>query len=109
MSTAKPKPGERWRVTLEGVVEDVERGTTRVVFLAPGSAPVVYDHAARGDWERLPDPEPEWEFGAVVVDANGTYWYRNDEAHWVGFGSDLAYFDHHPARPLRRLVEEDSA
>lgn len=106
----RPQVGERWRVTLEGRYEphcsdpDCEQGYLRGEI--PGQTYPV--HWAYGTWERLLDPEPEWEVGAIVIDADGLalqYMTRNGRPAWRTFNSNILA-DAEVPRPLTRLVPE---
>lgn len=51
--------------------------------------------------------EPEWEEGAVVMDADQLWWKRitspaTGDRAWQGFGSPGVYGYHFPKRPLKR-------
>ena len=53
------------------------------------------------------DREPEYECGAVYVDAYGENWtYSFVSKSWYAFGSDHAHAFTLPKRPLRKLVPE---
>jgi hypothetical protein len=103
MAEPTPKPGERWRVTIEGVVE---ASTGTYVYLVGGVA----CPTSEGTWERPLDPEPEWQPGDLVLDAQGLVYRRNPATHdypWtMPDGCGEVYTDKVPIRPLRRLVVE---
>jgi hypothetical protein len=115
MSDYKPEVGHRVRVihTLEGVLTGVadkryfnirEDGRTRETYmtLIGGSVSV----------ERLPDPEPEWQPGDVVIDARGDLYRRrapqpHDDPAWAWNRGGLighGVWDQTLARPLTPLI-----
>lgn len=105
MSAPKPKPGERWRVTIEGEI--------RMAFEEGKGALIgaLWQPFAVGTWERLPDPEPEWQPGDLVLDARGEVWRRREPVDmygvayvWDSFSNEYPSPDATPVRPLRRLV-----
>jgi hypothetical protein len=61
----------------------------------------------QGAWERLPDPEPDWQSGDVVRDADGDVLVRRADGRWT-FGYDT-FEDKTAVRPLVRLVPEVKA
>ena len=104
MTDINPKPGERWRVTIEGEITDASG-----VWVDLGSQCF---KVSEGAWERLPDPEPEWQPGNLVLDAAGDIWRRRpadaekaDRYPWEMVG-DGWYPESDPVRPLTRLVRE---
>ena len=56
----------------------------------------------RFTFERLPDPEPEWQGGDVVLDAKGWSFLRT-AGGWSDFNG-LRYADEEPARPLTLIA-----
>lgn len=115
MSAPTPREGERWRVTIEGaIVEAPTAGTGNWAVIKVG------DHCRRrdlgeGTWERLPDPEPEWQPGDLVIDAHGGVWRRrihgDDDVTaypWIAVNSGDWETDRALPRPLRRLVPEEA-
>ena len=46
-------------------------------------------------------PEPEYQPGTVVRDANGTFWKRASGPYWEAFGVGEEYSHSYPVRPLR--------
>lgn len=118
MTAPTPKPGQRWRVShrqdQEGVVIEVIDGGVRL----RDDSGTMWTLRERGGWfpaERLPDPEPEWQPGDLVLDADGRVLRRRDADHdrageypwyFVNAGDWGTEADAH--RPLRRLVVEDS-
>lgn len=108
MSGPKPKPGERWKVTLEGVVD--ESVDLRYLVLRTEARPITV-RPDEGAWERLPDPEPNWRRGDAAVTASGTALIRTLRGGRVGWVDDTGEFlteafvrDHFG--PLTRLVPE---
>ena len=105
---AEYKAGDRVRVTqtLEGVISEVDHN---VIYLIDGKGILL--GVVLGDAWAVEVLEPEYEKGAMYVDADGgfyAYWpnERGDETPWAEPGSH-----HHlrlgvPMRPLRKLVPE---
>ena len=102
MATPNPQPGERWRVTIEGEVQK-SSANDLITLSSPHGENLIY--IDEGTWERLPDPEPEWGVGDLVLDADGAAWRRREEGWWL-MGAFGTYADAKPTRPLRRLVVE---
>lgn len=79
MSDYTPQVGHRVRVVLEGVVSGTFQYGDRGVILNGR----ILSHSDVETWnatfERLPDPEPEWQPGDVVLDAAGVVWSRVGE------------------------------
>jgi hypothetical protein len=104
-----PQVGERWRYT---------RDVTITKILGPGSVRVRQDNLDHdrlidlctevGTWERLPDPEPDWQVGDIALDADGHAWQRWPMDMWSvpGVMSGPRRLDSSMARPLTRLVPE---
>lgn len=107
MSEYTPKVGHRVRVTTvrEGVVEGVDRGSV----LLDGRSYVATLRGATRTWERLPDPEPEWQEGDMVMDAEGRPFRRGKSrasGQWDWQYGCAVVPAHYPVRPLTRLVPE---
>lgn len=76
MSDYTPVVGHRVRVVLEGEVTVVEPDEPHFVVRSDdGWANIVRDFRTL---ERLPDPEPAWQPGDVVLDAEGWCFTRRD-------------------------------
>ena len=115
MSEIKPKVGERWRFTGEGVVTAVWEITSEEPF-------VQIEIDKHCTWniplknvpmERLPDPEPEWKPGDLVMDAYDRVLKRRDPDHgradeypWYFVNAGDWGTEADARRPLRRLVIE---
>lgn len=100
----KPKPGERWRVTFEGEVTHV---SGRYIDIGDVGCLATDE----GVWERLPDPEPEWKPGDLVIDAKDDIYRRLDTdwqwSHpWRRIRDGAHCEESVPDRPLTRLVRE---
>lgn len=121
MTAPDPQPGQRWLVTRTGVIVPAIRlrpGFVRLRLDAPAGEfmPLATMSLRLGDWERLPDPEPEWAPGDLVIDAKGYVWRRwiaapgavSGEPLVWGLSTDCRPYapDREPTRPLRRLVPE---
>jgi hypothetical protein len=50
----------------------------------------------------VPDPEPKWEHGDVVRDANGVVFWRTEADRW----RDVSGMGLEPVRPLTRLIPQ---
>lgn len=108
-----PRDGQRWSVTRTGIIVPGGRPGFRRMRVDGGPFGATLDIAV-GTWERLPDPEPEWQPGDLVLDAIGRILEFERDATSIYGGrwrvvrtggvvrSDLA------PRPLRRLVAEDA-
>lgn len=104
-----PRPGERWRTTyvIEGTVVNVVG--RRVSFADNMSADLTSTNEnLTVTWERLPDPEPDWQIQDVVRDAAGVIWVAGLNC-WLRPGLNREYPVDHPSRPLTRLVPEGRA
>ena len=107
----KPKIGDRVRVVLEGEVSHVEPSLPDSFYIGSGpeGSNVIFpgaDHVV--SVEKLPDPEPEWQPGDVVLDNNGNVWerawYERTGNSWLRRGYDEAFKDVYAVRPLALLV-----
>lgn len=121
MSTPTPKPGERWARTqrIEGeVVEATTDGAGLYVRLRDENRTIhgAYFGPLHGrvhhEWERLPDPEPEYVVGHIYQDASGLRFMRM-RAGWTGHASaphdgspGWGMQDRGVTRPLVRFVPE---
>lgn len=113
-SEIKPKAGERWRITLEGEV--LENSGDMVTMSSARGGLLIYTD--EGTWERLPDPEPEWQPGDLVITASEAVLKRFEMRYQSGSGLELVWGysgDRFPIftegsalRPLTRLIREDS-
>lgn len=104
------KVGQRWKAVREGsvIVGEVDFITSSGVHLQPDGASVVALGAGDWSWERLPDPEPEYEVGAVVRGRNRVLYERTKDGRWtpqVPAGYSIA--DDLLPRPLTLLVPQD--
>jgi hypothetical protein len=112
MAEPTPRVGERWRVTIEGEVGEFDpRPDSRsIVYDLNGQRCVSWVPLAYGTWERLPDPEPEWQVGDLALDARGKVIQRfPPDGGWVWGppgGKKAQWGNSIPSRPLRRLVPE---
>lgn len=69
-----------------------------VVVPSEGSERIYKQDILAWGWERLPDPEPEWKLGHVVVDADGSQWVYAGDGVWAQYGR--VYPDDKMRRPL---------
>jgi hypothetical protein len=107
--------GKRYRVVLEGVINDIR--------IAPNAFSISGDRV-NGNWitggnnhivsiERLPDPEPEWKSGNVVVDALNVMYVRvppYGDGPWVWLRRGQPYSgvaDTLLKRPLKKIWPVD--
>lgn len=105
-----PKNGDRVRVVLEGTVRRTNRnGWLDVGYGAATSA--LYEPEVT--IERLPDPEPEWQPGDVVLAADGKTYLRSnhdwDDEPWVCSEARIASpwrAEGELPRPLTLLVRD---
>lgn len=112
----QPQVGHRVRYTVS-VEGTVARVSEVVVDLDNGYSYDLRSVEGSGDvttWERLPDPEPEWAPGDMVLDATGAFFRRRDReasranvAPWESGGGDWESEDY-PKRPLTRLVPTET-
>lgn len=119
MSNYIPQPGHRVRRTqiTEGTVVKVEKDIVKfadhsMAMLNPYTGPDVREDAVI--WERLPDPEPDWQGGDVAMDNNSKVYIRRfddeeyfDKYPWVNDGDWVT--DDELVRPVVRLVPEKSS
>ncbi len=76
------------------VEEDVHHGWKVAARLMP----------VAWDWEKLPDPEPEYRHGDVYRDDARMYFFRTFDG-WLDFQGNRRDYAH-PVRPLIRMVPE---
>lgn len=100
-----PSAGGAYRFTVDGVVTCVDDHGTCVIRPAGISGPGAEVPAGVGTWERLPDPEPQWEPGDAVNDRFGHAHIRAYGGTWIDPDGDRI-LDSKMARPLTRLVPE---
>lgn len=108
-----PKVGERWRVTIEGIINKVGVAGWRIIYGATAEDFQWIDFGS-GIWEKISDPEPQWLPGDLVLAADGMVHQRfeleTEHGHayvWGRPGAPCpAATDDEVARPLRRLVVE---
>jgi hypothetical protein len=98
------KIGDRVRYEFEGEIIDIPDYEDRVVVKSDGGVGV------RVNPSRLTRVEPEYEKGAVYIDAEGLIFYRFlvplAGAPWRDVKAGGVRFEHYPTRPLRKLVPE---
>ncbi len=105
----KPRVGERWRVTIEGEICQVYSDGSGLRIHRPGGD-FILSLGEESSMVRLPDPEPEWQPGDLVIDAEKGVWERRTEPDvygqiWCVPGDhENAYGEDAVVRPLRRLV-----
>lgn len=101
-----PQVGHRVRASFEGVVQFCVNG--RPTLELPGLG-WTYTVPPNATYERLPDPEPEWEVGAIVLDADGDIYRRVADVAYPWVDNTEPYTDRDIVRPLIRLVPEADA
>ena len=96
----QPKPGERVRVTIEGVVEGgaltpnrLKVQTSKKALFFPTDDPTF----------KVEVIEPKYETGAVVKDAAGEFWRKHPDGGWQAFGDARWHSHETPVRPLKAL------
>lgn len=111
MTEYQPKVGDRVRVVLEGEVRQAVAWPHRFWIGQPGELTTVFqDHLV--SIERMPDPEPEWHPGDVVLDARGSLYTRRAAGqvdkpwHFVGKNITDEVRDEELLRPLTHLVRD---
>ncbi len=114
MSDYTPKVGHRIQVTMTGVVTKVYED--RCFYYrrddSAGVASYMRLDAKDAIVTRLPDPEPDWQPGDVVKDAEGRLFARSGDARdgypWIDLsalpGDDIWFSDDELARPLTPLL-----
>lgn len=112
-----PEPGHRVRRTqiTEGTVVEVSHGVVKFADHSMAMLDSLRGNDVREDtvtWERLPDPEPDWQPGDIALAYDGQIWRRRfpneerfDRAPWMSGCGDWEREDY-PVRPLVRLVPE---
>lgn len=110
MSDYTPKVGHRVKasrvITWRGVVTRVAPAGFNVKLDDEPVEIFLTDHDGPFTVERLPDPEPEWQHGDVVL-ANGyTYEWDADIQRWRIMGSGARLNDDELSRPLIPLVRD---
>ncbi len=113
MSDYTPEVGHRVEVVTRdtGVVREVHDNGFLLEYDGGEQGACIYvreDEPGR-TVTRLPDPEPDWQPGDVVKDANGRLFARRygwtHTLQWRAIGrGELAYSDFNMARPLTPLV-----
>ena len=104
------KVGDRVRATWtkEGVVKRIIDTPECCIEFEDGIH--VYPHSYHGAPMTIEVLEPEYEAGAMYVDADGdffAYCPANDKDHpWLSPGTGIGYGPKFPSRPLRKLVPE---
>lgn len=95
-----PRVGERWQITLAGVISDSEQGWHKV-RIGPDCMTL---HIGTGRWERLADPEPDYPLGtAWKSESDGLIYIRvADGWLWFKSGAPLLVGFDRPSRPLYR-------
>jgi hypothetical protein len=88
------------RVMADGRVRVPLLGAT--VIDVSGTSWVQWPPASGWEVEIVPDPEPKWEHGDVVRDANGVVFWRTEADRW----RDVSGMGLEPVRPLTRLIPQ---
>lgn len=96
--------GDRVRVTIEGTVRNLDSDGCFTLVDRNGSCNAFFP---RGDGSRVEALDPEYEVGAVYVDADRDVFVRraDDDYPWRDQHGDT-FSESYPARPLRKLVPE---
>ena len=110
VSIEKVEEGDYVRVVLEGKVADVYGTSLYFEENDDCDQPYVYmDHPAVKSVEKVPEPEPEWQQGDVVLDASGTVFHRGGDGKWRDSYCNGAHEDAFLSRPLTFLVRNGEA
>ena len=96
----KPQAGHQVTATITGTV--TEHGIFADFANVDGWTVARFDVT----WTRLPDPEPDWQPGDVVRDADGDLYERTSDPRLVWRGVGCHWDDDDLKRPLVRLVPE---
>lgn len=112
--SAEIRPGQRVRVTIEGPLYDLlDRGMEIGLVDYRVYVPTVMTEQ-ESEWggglkvevEVLPDPEPRWQPGDVVLDANGSTWqYLKATRGWADYLGNTVLPRALP-RPLTLVVRD---
>lgn len=70
------------------------------LLIVNGEAVVEWPAGAGWETEVIPDPEPRWDVGDVVVDAAGEHFVRTPAGRW----QQVLGLDTDPVRPLTPMV-----
>jgi len=115
MELSDLRPGQKVRVTYEGIMQDdgfCNRGEIAVEASDGAVADYHYHVFSKAQVELV---EPEYVCGAVYQDADGDLWvldqgFRADgDPAWFSPGDSSAYDFDRPVRPLTRMVPEASS
>ena len=93
-----PEVGHRVRVTFEGVVD--KETPFGEYAIQPDRGGMLFFPPANATFERLSDPEPEWQTGDVVLDVEGWAYLRTGGGNWRNFHGN----PWEPTRPLTLIA-----